>query len=296
MTPQLDPAQQAHQDSQDPRPTGRRRRLHRALATGAAAVALVVAPAAAASAHVHVVPGSTAEGSYATLTFRVPTESDTASTTKLVVTLPTGTPLVSVSTRPVPGWTATVEQVTLPAPVDVAGTTITKAPGTVTWTAEPGAAIAPGQFQEFELSAGPLPAAGTELVFPAVQTYSDGSVVRWDQPSTGAQEPEHPAPAFTVTAAAGAGSGGGAGAGAHPTAAAAPAPAAAAVADTTARTLGGTGLALGVVAVLLALAGLLRQRRAPSAADRVDEPGGSAGDGGTGAAVAADATGGAGEH
>lgn len=252
---------------------GGRHRLRRALATGAAAVTLVVVPAVAASAHVHVVPGSTAEGSYATLTFRVPTESDTASTTTLVVTLPTGTPLVSVATRPVPGWTATVEQVTLPAPVDVGGTTITKAPGTVTWTAEPGAGIAPGQFQEFEITAGPLPAAGTDLTFPAVQTYSDGSVVSWDQEPTGGQEPEHPAPAFTVTAAAGAGAV--ADAHAHPTTGASPAPAAAAGADTTARTLGGTGLALGVVAVLLALAGLLRQRRASAATDQGGEAGGT---------------------
>lgn len=220
------------------------RRLVRAVAVAAAATALVALPTTTASAHVRVVPGSTTAGSYATLTFRVPNESDTASTTRLTVTLPTDTPLLSVSTRPVPGWTATVEEVALPSPVDVSGTTVTRAPGSVTWVADAGAAIGQGQFQEFEISAGPLPAAGTTLVLPAAQTYSDGTVVDWDQLADGGNEPEHPAPAFTVTAAD------------DGTASAEPS-------DTTARALGGAGLALGAVAVLLAVGGLLRRR--PSA-------------------------------
>ena len=221
----------------------RARRTRRAAAIAAAVAALVVVPVASASAHVHVVPASTVSGASTTMTFRVPNESDTASTTGLTVTLPTTTPLISVSVRPVPGWTATVTQGDLPSPVVVGGTTITKAPARVTWTAtDPSAAIGQGQFQEFEISAGPLPAAGTTLVFPAAQTYSDGTVVDWDQVATdGGDEPEHPAPAFTVTAADEGTAG-------------------TATSDTTARALGGAGVVLGAVAVLLAAGALVRRR------------------------------------
>jgi hypothetical protein len=40
------------------------------------------------------------------------------------------------------------------------------------------------------------------LSFPAVQTYSDGEVVKWDQVAKdGADEPEHPAPTLKLAAA-----------------------------------------------------------------------------------------------
>ena len=68
------------------------------------------------------------------------------------------------------------------------------------WTAEPGAEIVDGQFQEFEVSAGPLPDAGTRLVLPAHQTYTDGTVVDWvDVAEEGGEEPAHPAPELTTT-------------------------------------------------------------------------------------------------
>src|SRR4029078_11757146 len=48
---------------------------------------------------------------------------------------------------------------------------------------------------------GPRPATGPVLL-PAAQTYSDGTVVAWDQPTpAGGPELEHPAPALVVTAA-----------------------------------------------------------------------------------------------
>jgi uncharacterized protein YcnI len=69
-----------------------------------AGLALVVLSAPPASAHVTVSSDSTAKGSGATLTFRVPTERDDASTTKLEVDFPTDHPLSgSVLTKP--GWT-----------------------------------------------------------------------------------------------------------------------------------------------------------------------------------------------
>lgn len=183
-------------------PTGPSRRLRR-VAASALAAALVLLPATAASAHVRVVPDSTAAGGYALLTFRVPNESDSASTTRVEVTLPTDHPLTYAAVQPVPGWTAEVVEAALPTPVEVGGTTITTAPRTVTWTAEAGSGIAPGQFQQFPLSVGPLPDAGTTVLLPAVQTYSDGTAVAWDEPvPAGGEEPEHPAPELVTTGAA----------------------------------------------------------------------------------------------
>ncbi|MBT0994810.1 YcnI family protein [Cellulomonas sp. DKR-3] len=176
------------------------RALARLAAAGVAVAALVVVPAAGASAHVRVVPESTTAGAWTTLTFRVPNESPTAVTTSVAVDLPTDTPFLGVSTKPVPGWTASVEEGDLPQSVDVDGTTITRAPVRVVWTADDEkAAIGDGEFQELEISVGPLPAAGTTLVLPAEQSYSDGSVVAWDDVATGDDEPEHPAPALVVT-------------------------------------------------------------------------------------------------
>lgn len=235
------------------------RSLARLGATAAVTFALAVIPVSAASAHVRVVPEKTTAGGWTVLTFRVPNESETAATSQVSVDLPTGTPLLSVSTKPVPGWTATVETAPLPEPVDFSGTELTEAPSRVVWIAQPGAEIADGQFQEFEVSAGPLPDAGTRLVLPAHQTYTDGTVVDWvDVAEEGADEPAHPAPELTTTEAAGDG---------HAADEAVVEEVAAVTAagpttsepDTLARVLGGAGLALGAVALVIALLG--RRRR-----------------------------------
>ncbi|TNM70324.1 YcnI family protein [Streptomyces sp. NP160] len=178
-------------------------RAVRAGAAAALAAGLLLVPVAAASAHVHVTPDTTAAGSYALLDVRVPNESSTASTTRVELALPTDHPFTYAAVQPVPGWTAQVTEEPLPAPVVVDGTTLTRAPRTITWTAQAGGGIAPGQFQQFPVSVGALPAAGTTVRLPATQTYSDGTVVAWDQPvpSDGA-EPENPAPELTTTAAA----------------------------------------------------------------------------------------------
>jgi periplasmic copper chaperone A len=241
----------------------RRTRVARATAIAAATVAATLAGAGAASAHVHVIPDSTASGSYSQLTFRVPNESPTASTTKIVLTLPQNTPLSSVSTRPVPGWKAVVTDARLPKPVSVSGTTLTTAPHVVTWIAGPGAAVRPKQYQEFAISAGPLPAPG-QIMFPVTQAYSDGTVVSWSEPmKAGQPEPEHPAPVFTITAATGSDDGPPASPSVTSSAAAAPAAAASGpvhagtTSDPAARWLAG---AAGVVALLTA-AGLFLGRR-----------------------------------
>ena len=228
----------------------------RAAAVGALAATVVVGTAVSASAHVGVHPDVTTAGQGAQLTFRVPDESDTANTIKLVVTLPQDRPFTDVSTQPMTGWTATVTDAPLPTPVNVGGATITKAPHTVTWTALPGTKIAPGQYQNFSFATDALPAAG-EMVLPVAQLYSDGTVVNWTEPTVaGKAEPEHPAPVFTVTLASSTDAT--AVPAATTQASAARTPVATTTTDNTARVLGGLALLVAVVA-----GGLVLLRRRP---------------------------------
>lgn len=172
--------------------------LARTLFVVLSTVALVLGIAGSASAHVTVTSSSTAPGSGAVLTFTVPVESDTAGTVGLTVHLPTATPFTSVRAAPVPGWDVALTRTTLPAPVrDDDGNTITSAVTAVSWTATAGG-LGPGQFGQFLLSVGPLPASGT-VYLPAVQRYADGSQVNWVQQAQGGAEPDNPAPSVTVT-------------------------------------------------------------------------------------------------
>jgi periplasmic copper chaperone A len=179
----------------DRRPTSHRRLLARAASVVFAAGVAVLGLAGPASAHVSVTPSEATQGGYAALTFRVPNEKDNASTTKLEVAMPTDTPLASVSVKPVPGWTVATTTSKLAKPVKTADGELTEAITRITWTAsKPANAIAPHQFQEFSISGGPMPAAD-KLVFKALQTYSNGEIVRWiEEPADGAAEPEFPAP------------------------------------------------------------------------------------------------------
>lgn len=166
------------------------------VAAAAAGLLLVAAPA---SAHVTVNPREATQGGYARVVFRVPTESDTESTTRVEVHFPEETPLTSARVQPVPGWTAEITWETLDEPIEGGhGTTATERVASITWTADDEeAALSPEEFGEFPVSLGPLPEVD-QLVFPALQTYSDGTVVRWiELPEEGA-EPERPAPVLTL--------------------------------------------------------------------------------------------------
>jgi uncharacterized protein YcnI len=216
-------------------------RVRRVAMATAALGALTVLTAAPAWAHVHVEADHAQPGAEATLTFEVPNESDKgAATTELTVTLPN---LTSVSTQQMPGWTVRLDR-------DAAAGTVKS----ITWTAAPSAGIAPDQFALFRVAV--LLPKTDNVSFPATQTYSDGTVVKWDQPTPpGGAEPEYPSPTLALTEEAAAAEHGA-------TMAAAPAPsnagsAAASSADETARWLAGAGIALGVVAVALTV---LRRR------------------------------------
>ena len=214
------------------------------VAVAAAAAAALALPAAA-SAHVTVNPNTATQGGYTKVTFRVPNERDDASTTKLEIALPTDKPIASVSLKPVQGWTAVAENGKLATPIKTDDGEITEAVVKITWTASPDAAIKPHQFQEFDVSLGPLPATD-QIVFKALQTYSNGEVVRWiDEPAAGT-EAEHPAPVLKLAKKADAS--------APASAAAGPA----AVADGEGDDDGdGTAIGLGVAGLVLGLAGLV---------------------------------------
>jgi uncharacterized protein YcnI len=164
-----------------------------------AALLASVVVATGASAHVTVTSDDAAAGGYGKLTFRVPNESDSASTVALRVSIPEDQALASLRVQPVPGWTVTLTSAQLMEPVAVHGQEIGEYVSVVEFRAEPGTGIAPGQFQEFALSGGPFPDAET-LSFPTVQTYSDGTEAAWIEPTVeGQEEPERPAPVLALT-------------------------------------------------------------------------------------------------
>ncbi len=224
--------------------------ITRACVTTGTITAIGLLPAGTAFAHVTANSPDAAQGGYTVITFRVPNESPTATTTGLTVLLPVrsggDTTLSSVRTTPMPGWTATV-----------AKDSATSAPTSVTWTAAPGTSIGADPFGQFPLSVGKLPTTDT-VSLPAVQLYSDGSVVKWDeQPKADGSEPEHPVPTLKLAAA---GDTHGQPTAPSSEASADPAPSASGT-DNTARWLGGAGLVLGALALAVGGGVALGSRR-----------------------------------
>jgi uncharacterized protein len=244
-------------------------RLPRVAAAGAAAAVVVLAVSTPAFAHVTVQPeGEAAKGGYAVVDFKVPNERDNASTTKLEVSLDTDHPLASVMPQPVDGWDVKVTTSKLDKPLTSHGQKISEAVSKVTWTAT-GKGIQPGYFQKFPLSVGALPDNTDQLVFKALQTYSNKEVVRWIEiPQKGQEEPENPAPTLTLSDASDASdddSHGSTAKGASATSGSSDASAAKDTAassadssDTTARVLGIVGIVVGAAGVAY---GVLADRR-----------------------------------
>jgi len=210
-----------------------------------------------ASAHVTAQPGSAAPGGYALVSFRTPNEEDTAATVTLEVSFPTDHPLASASVEAVPGWTATIDKVAMATPIKTDDGEVDQAVSKITWS---GGQLGPGGFQDFPVLLGPLPSDTDRLVFKAVQTYSNGDVVRWiDVPAPGAPEPEHPAPTLALTAAPGA----------DPAPAAHPAGHPPPAADLAGAPVGSAALVLGILGCALGglgavLGGLALRRRSGS--------------------------------
>ncbi|MFD9430677.1 YcnI family protein [Streptomyces sp. NPDC060002] len=174
-------------------------RVAAAAAVAGSAVLVLSSPAFA---HVSVAAeGTAAKGGYAVVDFKVPNERDNASTTRLEVTFPTDHPLASAMPEPINGWKIEVTKSKLAKPIELHGKQISEAVSKITWTAT-GKGIEAGYFQKFPVSVGALPEDADELVFKAIQTYSNKEVVRWiEVQEDGAEEPENPAPVLALAAA-----------------------------------------------------------------------------------------------
>jgi uncharacterized protein len=161
------------------------RNLVTAMAVGAIGVVALAAPAFA---HVEIDPPEAAQGSTTTITFHVPNEETASDTVKVDVKLPDDHPIATATALPVEGgWTAEI---------------IKSSSGNVSEVVWTGGKLGPGAELELGLTVGPLPTDATELTFPTIQTYSDGTEVAWIEPTPASGvEPEHPMPTLKLTAA-----------------------------------------------------------------------------------------------
>lgn len=160
-------------------------RLLRAI--GAAASVALVAPAIA-SAHARISPAVSLAGKLQLYSLAVPTEKSGTTTTKVVLTVPSGFGIDSFAPPP-PGWRQQLQQTG-----SGEDAVITK----VTWT---GGRTPTGEDAVFEFLA--QPARAQTYAFAVQQTYSDGSIVNWNGPESSG------APAPTIDAAKSLGGGGG---------------------------------------------------------------------------------------
>lgn len=146
--------------------------MEKALLLVLAALGLVIVPGAAA--HAEASPSKVPADSVATITLRIEGEMSVPAV-KIAVQLPSQ--VSEIRLQPAPGWKRRVNG------------------RVVTWS---GGKIEEEKFGAFAFSAHmPAAPAGTEIVFPTVQTYANGKVVHW----IGAESSDTPAPRVRLTAA-----------------------------------------------------------------------------------------------
>jgi uncharacterized protein len=154
---------------------------------------------AAAQAHVTINPSEAPAGGFTQLDVRVPNERDNASTVKVDLKLPDG--FAFASYEPKPGWSVKVYKSKLSKPVQTDDGPVDEQVSRIVWTGSGKGVgkIGPGEFANFPLSVQVPGKAGDTLTFKALQTYSDGEVVRW----IGDESSDTPAPTVKAVAAAG---------------------------------------------------------------------------------------------
>ena len=217
------------------------------LAAAGCAAVIVIATAGPAFAHVTVDPASAPQGAEITLGFRVPNEQADAGTTKIQIFFPSDHPILGVDPQSVPGWHDRTVTQPLNPPVTTDDGPVTSYVSEVDWTGGP---IQPGHFQEFYVLAQSLPTGTNQAVFKALQTYSNGTIVRWIDPVTPQNpDPANPTPILTLTPATGSAT---AAAGSHPASSSSVA---------TAKTVAIVALIVGALALLAAVWALVALRR-----------------------------------
>lgn len=152
-----------------------------------AAVAVALVWASVASAHARISPAVSVSGELQLYSLAVPTEKEGVTTTKIVLTVPTGFGIDSFV--PSPGWKRTLQQT---------GSGEDAVVQKVTWE---GGSTPTEEDSLFQFLA--QPAHTGTYTFQVQQTYSDGSIVNWTDPETG----ENPAPAIAVKSSLGGGGG-----------------------------------------------------------------------------------------
>ncbi|WP_227013818.1 YcnI family copper-binding membrane protein [Paenibacillus psychroresistens] len=153
--------------------------MKRILASFSTLILFTMLFAGIASAHVVVFPKETIQGSYEKFTVRVPSEEESP-TIKVEVKVPEN---VEISrTLPFSGWKSELTK-------DADGKVIS-----VIWTATADG-LSSTEFGEFNMQ-GKVDNAATTIIWKAIQTYKDGSIVEW----IGDEKSEHPASVTTVKA------------------------------------------------------------------------------------------------
>ncbi|MFC0531032.1 DUF1775 domain-containing protein [Phytohabitans kaempferiae] len=231
-----------------------------------AAVFGALALASPASADVTANPAEATRGDGAKVTFRVTEDRPGAHTIKVQLIAPVDNPIGEIYPMSQDDWAPATETRRLDEAVaGLHGMPVTEAAASITWTRVTPPPATP-EAAELTVSMGPMPTEGDQLVFVLVQTYSDGTVVRWADPAGGA----HPAVAVKLVGQAAPGGGH------HGGQRQAPPPAAAApdTVDEGGSTYGilaaglVAGLGLGVLGGWL----ILRSRRTASPAATVEAP------------------------
>jgi periplasmic copper chaperone A len=166
----------------------------RRLAAAAVVGGICALAPAAAQAHVSFHPNAIPQGAYVTTYVRVPNEVDHADISSVRIKLPNG--VLSALGDPPPGWTFHARTRKLAKPIKTDDGVVSTEVTEVDFT---GGHTPPGEFANLPLTLSfPDSAkAGSVVSFPTVQTYSNGEVVRWIDPSA---EDEHPAPTVDITA------------------------------------------------------------------------------------------------
>ncbi|EEP74483.1 nuclear export factor GLE1 [Micromonospora sp. ATCC 39149] len=171
-------------------------RDNRRLRISAAAVLAVVAaalgwPGTALAADVTSTPSQARQGDPVRLEIVVPEERPGARTERIELRLPAAAPVGEAYPMSVTGWAPRITTRKLTEPISgIHGTTMDTVTASVIWARAKGAPAGPARLA---VSMGPLPQAD-RMVFEVVQTYSDGTVVRWADP---AGRPR-PAPVLTL--------------------------------------------------------------------------------------------------
>ncbi|WP_433287119.1 DUF1775 domain-containing protein [Micromonospora sp. CA-244673] len=150
-------------------------------------------PGAASAAEVTLTtsPAQVHQGDAIELAVVLPEERAGSRTSRIELRMPADAPIGEVYPLSVPDWAPTITTRTLDQPVaGIHSSELNQVTDSVAWIRMPGGSGGPARLS---LGMGPMPATD-KLTFTVIQTYADGTVVRWADPPGGA----HPAPTVTL--------------------------------------------------------------------------------------------------